>query len=525
MTQSKKRFKIWTLSLMTILALAFLVSCEEDYNLTGSEIVGEDSMISDPDVSSTVVAYSKQLKGIRTNISEANKTGMLGIYNDPVFGKTTVNFLSQLHLSRVNPAFGDQARIDSVKLHLPYYVTSKIESDTTYVIDSLYSRREMKIEVYESNYFLREMDPNTNFEESQAYYSDQAAVFESQLGEKIGEFDNYLPRPVAIVHATGLEEDEEKEIEKWQPGVYFDLSKEYFEAKILDKQGEPELVSNESFVEYFRGLYFKVSSDNNSGSLPLFKIDESKIRVYYSSEPKEEDGQRLTGTLDLSFENGTKVQTIEKEHSAYVQQQLVEQDTLVGSSRLLAQGGESIVSIIKLFGEDSNDSGVPDELEQLRIDRPIVNEANLVLHVDQDAMQDIENEPERIIIFNAENGKVLTDYVIDQTASANTLSSKIIHLGRLERDEKGRGISYKLRITNFISDLINNDMKNVPLGIAIIPNVEKAEQVNVNKEQNTPVGGVPSGSLYSPRGTVFHGPMSENQEKRLQLELYLTEVK
>src|SRR5699024_3299337 len=218
MTQSKKRFKIWTLSLMTMLALAFLVSCEEDYNLTGSEIVGEDSMISDPDVSSTVVAYSKQLKGIRTNISEANKTGMLGIYNDPVFGKTTVNFLSQLHLSRVNPAFGDQARIDSVKLHLPYYVTSKIESDTTYVIDSLYSRREMKIEVYESNYFLREMDPNTNFEESQAYYSDQAAVFESQLGEKIGEFDNYLPRPVAIVHATGLEEDEEKEIEKWQPG-------------------------------------------------------------------------------------------------------------------------------------------------------------------------------------------------------------------------------------------------------------------------------------------------------------------
>src|SRR5699024_10471973 len=200
---------------------------------------------------------SQQLKGIRTNTSESDKTGMLGIYNDPVFGKTTINLLSQLHLRRVNPGFGDNARVDSVKLHLPYYVTSKIDTDTTYTIDSLYANNPMKIEVYESNYFLREMDPTSNFEESQAYYSDQGSVFESHLGEKLGELENYVPKAIPIIHVTGSDETEDKEVEKWEPGIYMDLSKDFFEEKIIDKQGEPELVSNESFVDYFRGVYFK----------------------------------------------------------------------------------------------------------------------------------------------------------------------------------------------------------------------------------------------------------------------------
>lgn len=524
MTQHKKRLKNWTIALLAIALLGVITSCEEDYNLTGTEIVGEDSLISEPNTESTVVAYSKQLRGIRTNVSESNKTGMFGIYNDVVFGKTTINLLSQLHLDRVNPDFGDNARVDSVKLHLPYYVKTTISTDTIYTIDSLYANSPMRLEVYESKYFLREMDPNSNFEESQAYYSDQSSVFENHLGEKIGEIDNYLARPAPIIHATGLEEDEEKKIEKWTPGVYLDLSTEFFEEKIIKKQGDPVLVSNESFVDHFRGVYFKVSSDTDFGALPLFNIEESKIRIYYSSEPKEEGEKRPTGTLNLLFKGGTKVQTIDKESSGFVEQQLAMQDTINGASRLLLQGGESIISIVKLFGEDSNNSGVADELEQLRIDKPLVNEANLVFYVDQETASSLSTEPERIIIFNAENGKVLTDYAIDQTASANTMGSKAVHLGRLERDEQTRGISYKIRITNFVSDLINKDRENIPLGVAIIPNVEKAEQINV-KEENIPVKGIPQGTLYSPKSTIIHGPMSENEEKRLRLELYLTEVR
>lgn len=523
MTQPIKRLKHWMIALLSVIAIGFTTSCEEDNNLTGTELVGDESLISDPDATASIVAFSKQLKGVQTNTPESNRSGMLGVYSDPVFGKTTMNLLTQLRLSRKNPNFGGEgARVDSVKLHLPYYSHSKVDKDTTFVIDSLYAREPMRIEVYESNYFLREMDPDSNFESAQSYYSDQGATFEQHLGAKLGELEEFKPDAEPITLVTG-EGDSEK-IEKLEPGLYMDLDSEFFEEKILNKEGEPELVSNESFVDYFRGIYFKVNGVNDKGSMFLFKMEEAQVKIYYSSDPDEEDGDRPAGTLDLKLKDGTKVETIEKEHSSYVQQQLAAQDSVQGSSRLLLQGGESILSIVKLFGEDSDDSGVPDELEQLRIDKPIVNEANLVLHVDQDAMSDGAQEPERIIIFNATNGNVLADYSRDQTASANTLGSKVVHLGRLERDKNGKGESYKIRITNFVSELILTDRENIPLGIAVIPNVEVALPVKVKEEGNTPVEAIPSGSLFSPRGTVIHGPTSENEEKRLKLELYFTEV-
>lgn len=523
MTQRKKRLKNWTIALLSIAAIGFTTSCEEDNNLRGTELVGDESLISDPDATATVVAYSQQLKGIRTNVAATSKSGILGVYKDPVFGKTTMNLLTQLQLSRLNPSFGEEGvRVDSVKLHLPYYSKSKVDVDTTYTIDSLYAREPMKIEVYESNYFLRETDPETNFEDSQSYYSDQANIFEQHLGVKLGELEEFAPNSTPIKLVIGDEENRKEE--SLAPGVYMDLSADFFEQKILAKEDKPELVSNEGFSDYFRGVYFKVSGINDAGSMFLFKMDESVIRMYYSWDPSEGDEKRPSSTLDLNLSGGTKVETIEKEHSGYVQQQLAVQDSVQGSSRLLLQGGESIVSVVKLFGEDSDGSGVADELEQLRIDKPIVNEANLVFYVDQEASGETTTEPERIIIFNTENGNVLADYGRDQTASANTLGSKVVHLGRLERDENGNGVSYKIRITSFVSDLINMDRDNVPLGVAIIPNVEVIGPANVKEEGNTPVKGIPSGTLFSPRGVVLHGPASENEDKRLKLELYLTDV-
>src|SRR5699024_1490350 len=143
-----------------------------------------------------------------------------------------------LRLGRVNPSFGDGAKVDSVKLYMPYYSRSKIvEADTTFVLDSVYSKRPMKLEVFESKYFLRDLDPGSNFENSQAYYSDQSSLFENYLGTKLGEIDQFTPKTETIVLTKG-EGDDKEVLEERVPGIYMDLSKEFFEDKIIKMEGQ-----------------------------------------------------------------------------------------------------------------------------------------------------------------------------------------------------------------------------------------------------------------------------------------------
>ena len=84
--------------LFIIVALA---SCEEDIDIIGSEIVGDNTFI-EPDQTNTVIAYSRKLLPIQTNGLSAYQ---LGIKNDPVYGKTTANLLSQVTLGQTDPKF------------------------------------------------------------------------------------------------------------------------------------------------------------------------------------------------------------------------------------------------------------------------------------------------------------------------------------------------------------------------------------------------------------------------------------
>ena len=86
--------------LFFIIAIA---SCDENFNTIGGDIIGDTDLLSILDDSKTVISYSKKIPSIQTNQIPVHQ---LGIYNDPVFGKSTVNFLTQLLMSEPNPTFG-----------------------------------------------------------------------------------------------------------------------------------------------------------------------------------------------------------------------------------------------------------------------------------------------------------------------------------------------------------------------------------------------------------------------------------
>ena len=152
----------------------------------------------------------------------------------------------------------------------------------------------------------------------------------------------------------------------------------------------------------------------------------------------------------------------------------------------------------------------------------MINEANLVFYVDKNKTSALENEPERVIIFDATNGTVLIDYALDPANTEQPLTHKTNHLGTLQKDGSDNGDFYKIRLTTHVSNLINNDSTNVPLGLLVTDNVVQPNFQDLQNTQSPGLKEVPGTSVLTPKGTVLHGSNSPNEERKLKLQLFYT---
>ena len=133
----------------------------------------------------------------------------------------------------------------------------------TYEIDSVYGSDPIDIRIYESNYFLRQFDPSTGLQERQKYYSSLGNVFEtpSNVGPLIHQISDFIPsnQSYVVQSPDGDDEDTDPDETVEAPGLRVRLPVEYFEEKIINQSGEAELMNNNNFKDYFRGLYFTVA--------------------------------------------------------------------------------------------------------------------------------------------------------------------------------------------------------------------------------------------------------------------------
>lgn len=501
--------------LTLIIALA---SCQEDISTVGSEILGSQTPNGILDDSHTVISYSRKMDVVQSNSLPVYQ---LGVYNDPVYGKSSVSLLSQLTIPINDPKFGEDARVDSVYAYIPYFSRDvSVDSLKTYELDSIFGSRPINITISESNYFLRDYDPDTGFEKTQPYYSNQGSVFEEYLGTELARVEEFTPSPEGYILRAG-----ESDQQNLGPGLRVALPVDYFQEKILDKEGSPELRNNNNFRDYFRGLYFKVDSPINDGSLFLFDKKEAYIAIYYSFEKSGDTEDREHKSFNLGF-NGINVNTFDNAPLPQnIESEIANPDLVHGSSNLYLRGGEGIVSVVELFGNDNDNNGVADELELLRSKKWLVNEANLTFYVNQNMVEGGEKEPERIMIYDLKNNDVLVDYQVDPTGGATPdIRAYNNHLGRLKRGSDKNGEYYKIRITNHISNIINKDSTNVPLGIVVSQNVKNRTTQKILSPQESEIKEVPSSAVVSPEGTVLYGNNTPNQEKRLKLEIYYTET-
>lgn len=502
-------------SIVAILSVLW-VSCHEDFTPVGNEVIGDANFEFKLFDESTIKAYSRKAEPVQTNYLG---TYQLGVYNDPVYGMTKTNLLAQVTMSETQPFFGDDPRIESVFIEIPYF-SRKDESGelTIYYLDSIFGNSPFMVSMYESKYFLRDLDPDTGFEDVQKYYSNQGPLFESFLGATLLSPTPFQPIPQEI-ETNPLNPDDEPMV--LTPRLRFELDTLFFKEKILDFEGKPELINNQNFKDHFRGIYIKAEPVDGSGSLFLFDISKALIRVNYSSINTE--GTRVTEEFTLLL-NAISVNTFENQYPAYIESRLANPNTDTGEENLFVKGGAGTMTIIELFGEDANNNGVPDELEVLRANNWIINEANILINVNQNLVQGGDAEPERIFLYDLKNKVYLRDYTLDNaTSESDVLNFKSSHLGRLERDGSGNGKRYKLKITDYINDLVKKDSTNVVLGLVTSQNVGILTYQSLQNEVAPGFQETLTGSVLCPEGTVLYGNTNDDATT-IKLNIYYTEL-
>lgn len=523
--------------LIFICSFLMFVSCDKDYNVVGEDLIGENNFELGKYYSS-VKAYNQSTGVIQSDNLPINS---LGIYTNAAFGTTTASFATQVELASIDPTIGANAVMDSVVLNIPYFSTVTNTNTTTgiktYELDSIYGtlNAPFRLSIHESGYFMRDLDPATNFKENQAYYSNQKNDFDAlKIGSRLNdaadvkENDAFYFDPKEIAEKTTDEESKKTTTTRTAPAMRLKLSNSFFTSKILNAP-TGKLASNSALKDYFRGLYFKVEKTSAAENMASINFAKGVIRLYYKEDLSTTTNgvttvKRVNKTLDLNLKGNTVSFLEETNPNPAYLTAISNPNIALGDSKLYLKGGVGSSAVIELFGPDNDNNGVSDELEALRKNGWLINEANLVFNIDTDAMKNAV-EPNRVYVYNLTNKTAVLDYLTDNTTASAVKNNKFIFDGILKKEAvtNGRGLSYKIRITNQIKNLLKNaDSTNVKLGVVVTENIAVAT-FNKLKTPNSFFSVLPTASVFNPLGTVLFGSNpAVPEEKRLRLEIIYT---
>jgi hypothetical protein len=531
-----------TKQFLALLVVALLViSCDKDYNTIGTDLVNGNHFevvdVNDFEIKSTNIrldgAYPVQTNNLAYNT--------LGYYNDPVYGETTANILSQVAMSEYGNEYLSGAVLTKVVLSIPYYSTVTTTNDdgtSEYELDSIFGNTPIDLRLFRSDYFLNDFDPNSGFQDRQIYYSDEDNDATSQFNldshntDLLYEKLMFLPSSSEI-SISGLDDNGDPETTYLSPRLRDESLDVADFAWLVDPASTEALSSLNNFKNFFRGVYLQASATAADGV--YLGLDLSLAEIEFTYEYADPDGEigadPIEDTITMTF-SGNSVNTFDNNFN-YTED----------ADKIYLKGGEGAIAVIDIFsGLDDDGDGISNELQELRDKDIVINEANLEFFVDQTAMQSVDEELERIFLFDINNNTILLDYTFDNDSSSDMNEYKTNHLGRLERDDSGNGVKYKIRITEHVTNLIKKDSSNVSLGLMVSNNVSLLGSSSLktpvviglndavvnndgdsNNDEHNDVINVLSSSVNSHKGTVLYNENAIDDSKKLKLRIIYTE--
>ncbi|HLV24169.1 MAG TPA: DUF4270 domain-containing protein [Moheibacter sp.] len=520
-------------------------SCEDDISDVGSGLIDTGSTANAFYVD--IISYNTNNDSIRSD-EFVLQSGALGVYEEPVFGRTKAKFISQARMSGTNPDFGENAQMDSVILSIPVYFKNKeedIDIDTTYLyleegeepsdtatmriartykLDSIYGNTELTM-----NLQVREVAEYLNSQDT-TYYSNPALapcpgcpnineidVFPTVLGSV--EIKNKITTyQVKQKNATSID----------VPPVAFQvkLDKDYFKQKFIDNQNSSDLNDNSAFIRnFFRGIELSVPENqgfifNFNPAAPTFNL----VMYYHSDNPDEEEDEPVEGTYGLNFNSywsqtpGYNVQINQFEHanrSSQFVNAYTNPNTTEGDARLYLAGMDGTKTVIKLDPEQLN------EIRQnvLNNDWAIVG-AELNLYIDDSYNL---KTPPYLFAWNQfrEEGEWKNVNFSDIYTFYNSYPLSVQFNPMYDYSENNK--MYTIRITDYVKSIVEqNEIYEDGSVILSLGNFLLSPSSSFTNVWST-TNPFYNNRAFNPYRVVLHGSNSEQQDKKLRLKVYYTQ--
>jgi len=344
-------------------------------------------------------------------------TAFLGIHNDPIFGKTSAACAFELR-TPLSWQFKDVSDIviDSVDFHLSYSRKSSMYDTIT----------KQKINVYRLDKSLVSPDGNVLKK-----FSDLGDSYKGDL--LASKYINHQSIDTTIIKTKDADGTITK-IDTLTSGTI------KFKFNNPSTFGRPFVentniyTSQESFLEFFKGIYVEAEDSPNNGGLFAFNlISERSLRIWYHLKSEE-------GELD-DYGNKKKYYfwfNVNKNSRRLSNFTHTHEDNVVGSTdKIYVQGAAGLRANLKVnnFDEIAAWAGLKDKE---------INRAEMVFKLDESVDTDKFPVPEKLVMvgFNKDNEIVaLTDYYV-----ANNFLN-----GFYNKDKK----EYRFNIAYLLQTLVN----------------------------------------------------------------------
>lgn len=603
-----KRFPF---SLLRGALLAILLwSCQEDPVTIGDKIVGQEPFVNGKQVYD-VFAFNKNIEAFPTNQLPVYQ---LGVFNDPVYGRTRATITSQVSLPPTtgNQFFGrftqfredtdpsipdEEETVDEVILYLPYFQKPNSDRDLDGVIDSLDAdpddpnsdtdgdgltdaeersrgtdplnpdtdgdgtgdaeddatpinifpqRRQLdsiygksdatfSFKVERSTFFLRDLDPDSGFQDAQPYFSNQNLIPEFASDVLFEGVLQVSDQEILIFEEDDPDTEEDESLvvaERIQPGIRVALDPDFFQQNFLDKEGDPELLSNANFKDFFRGIHMTLTPLEDDVMI-LFDLTQARLTVNYThkaTEAEEVDTIQTSSQLRLLSGGGSQPITgnalnslVSDEYPGEISASFASASNAPeeNASRIYLKGSGGTYAELELFDL----LGGGEAINEIRQNNWIINEASLVFYVDRERLDaaGAVYEPPRVLLYNAETNQPLYNVRTETNLEDTPFGVFLNYDGNLERSGN-QGIKYTVRITEHLNNIILRDSANATLGLSLTADIRLAGVSEVLLPDNTRKQ-FPVGNNITPLGTVLIGSNTDpGDPRRLRLEIYYTDT-